>query len=466
MINFGTSGWRAVMGEEFTFHNVRLCVQAIANVLHGKFPAGTSASSSTTTPASCPSATPSRRPRSCRTTASGFSWRSATRPPRPRPARSSAAGPRAGSTSRPPSTRPSTTASSTTPRRAPRPLPEETEAIEAEIRELEKGFDFFPRYPRSEAIERIDLREDYLEFLQKKIDFDGHPRSGLRIGVDLLYGTSREYLDEILEDNGIPIEEIHGYIDPYFGGIAPSCTEENLAELKRLVRDKKCDLGLATDADGDRFGIVDREGTFVLQNLILALLLQYLVDPEGLAGRRGPLGRDDPPDRPHRPAARPAALSNARRVQVHRRPLPPGPDHLRRRGERLPRRQGPPPREGRHHRRPAGGRDGRRLGQEPLGDPEGPLQGVRRAGRRPEDPAADAGPGESPEGLLENPPSALGCRKVEAVETMDGIKLDFADDAWLLLRFSGTEPLIRCYAEAASSRELDDLLARGMELVS
>ena len=68
--------------------------------------------------------------------------------------------------------------------------------------------------------------------------------------------------------------------------------------------------------------------------------------------------------------------------------------------------------------------------------------------------------------FVENPPSAMGARKVESVEIKDGINLDFAEDAWLHLRFSGTEPVIRCYAEAASSRELDDLLARGMEFIS
>ena len=118
--------------------------------------------------------------------------------------------------------------------------------------------------------------------------------------MDLLYGTSREYLDEILEENRVPIEEIHGYIDPYFGGIAPSCTEENMAELAALVRNTKCDFGIATDADGDRFGIVDHQGRVVVQNLILSLLLNYLVGVKGWRGG-GPFRGYHPFLRSHRP---------------------------------------------------------------------------------------------------------------------------------------------------------------------
>jgi phosphoglucomutase len=63
-----------------------------------------------------------------------------------------------------------------------------------------------------------------------------------------------------------------------------------------------------------------------------------------------------------------------------------------------------------------------------------------------------------------DPPSRLGNRKIEATEAIDGIKLDFANDTWLLLRFSGTEPLIRCYAEAETKKELDQLMKLGLEI--
>src|SRR4030065_581744 len=92
---------------------------------------------------------------------------------------------------------------------------------------------------------------------------------GHRVGRNIVNRHSREYLDEILEDNGIPIEEIHGYVDPYFGGITPSCSEQNLRELGRLIREKKCGLGIATDADGDGFGLLDQNGRFIVPTILL-----------------------------------------------------------------------------------------------------------------------------------------------------------------------------------------------------
>lgn len=66
--------------------------------------------------------------------------------------------------------------------------------------------------------------------------------------------------------------------------------------------------------------------------------------------------------------------------------------------------------------------------------------------------------------LRKNPPDKLGEREVIGVETIDGIKLDFTDDDWLLLRFSGTEPIIRCYAEAGNNKEVNKLIKHGLEL--
>ncbi|MCU0244250.1 MAG: hypothetical protein MUE80_05830, partial [Acidobacteria bacterium] len=284
MIRFGTSGWRGVMGEDFTFRNVRVVVQAAANYLkakHGDSPVTVVVGYDTRflsdryaleaakllarngirvllSERDAPSQALACQiiKRKCQ---GGINFTASFNPPRYNGLKFNAA------TGAP-------------------ALPAVTDAIEEEVRRLMPGFTSPPSAGPDGAITRIDLQSDYLCDLQGKIDFAALRSAGLKIVADPLYGTSREYLDEILEENGVEVESLHGYVDPYFGGVSPSCTEENLAELKARVVETGAGLGLATDADGDRFGIVDEAGAFVHPNVILALLLDYLVRVKGLRG--------------------------------------------------------------------------------------------------------------------------------------------------------------------------------------
>ncbi len=466
MIKFGTSGWRAVMGEEFTFHNVRVVVQAAANFLLEQYPdqpvsivvnydtrflseryaleAAKVLSRNKIRALLSDRDAPSQAQayqiikRGCQ---GGINFTASFNPPEYNGLKFN------------------------THTGAPA-LPEVTDRIEEEIQRLAKDFANVPAYPRAEHISRIDLQADYLEFLQGKIDFDVIRRSGIKVGVDLLFGTSREYLDEILERNGVPIEEIHGYVDPYFGGVIPSCTEENLRELKRLVRDKKCDLGVATDADGDRFGILDQAGNFIHQNEILAVLLDYLVVTKGW---RGGVARSVTTTRLIDRIARRHGL------EIYKTPV--GFKYMADlflQGKIIFGGEESACIAVKDHLPEKDGIFAGLLVTEMIAASGKNLSEIRKAlfreygnlvgGQRilPRTPAREKRLKE----FIENPPSALGARKVENIEIKDGINLEFADDAWLHLRFSGTEPVIRCYAEAASSRELDDLLARGMEFVS
>jgi len=345
-------------------------------------------------------------------------------------------------------------------------MPQETNEIEAEVKRLQPSFSVLPSYPRLEYIEKVDLRPDYLAFIQKKIDFPLIRRSRLRVAVDLLFGTSREYLDEILEENHIPLVEIHGYIDPYFGGVTPSCSEENLAELKRLVLDQKCNLGIATDADGDRFGIVDEKGALVNQNLILGLLLNYVVDHKGWRGG----------------VARSVATTHlvdriARKYDLPLFKTPVGFKYLadlflRRKiifgGEEsacLAIRGHLPEKDGIF----AGllvaemlAATGRTLTQ--LSEDLFRQYGCRVDGQKNISLTPDRE--KRLRRLMRNPPRKLDGRAVVGVETLDGLKLDFDDDDWLLLRFSGTEPLLRCYAESGSKKEMSRLMKFGLKMLS
>jgi len=345
-------------------------------------------------------------------------------------------------------------------------LPEVTDEIEKEVSVLQGQYAFCPYYPKSEFIEEIDLQREYLSFIQKKIDFEAIRESGIKIAVDLLYGTSREYLDGILEENQIPLEEIHGYIDPYFGGVIPSCTEENLGELKKLVKETNCHLGIATDADGDRFGIVDEGGKFVIQNLILSLILNYLISKKKWKGG----------------VARSVATTHlidriARKYGLLLYKTPVGFKYIADlflRGEII-----------------FGGEESACLAvKKHLPEKDGIFAGLlvaemmassgkslvsqvddlfreygKRVGGQKIIPLTSERE-KKIKMLIKKPPAQLGGRKVINVETIDGLKLDFEDDDWLLFRFSGTEPVIRCYAEAGTKKELKHLMKLGLEKLS
>jgi phosphoglucomutase len=133
-------------------------------------------------------------------------------------------------------------------------------------------------------VEDVDLRKSYLDDLKKKIDFDPIKKGKLKIVVDLLYGTGRDYLDSTLRDAGCAVTIVHGQRDPLFGGRSPEPSEENLAELSETMKKGRFDIGLAVDGDADRFGIMDQDGTYINPNQVLALLLDYLCRTRGWKG--------------------------------------------------------------------------------------------------------------------------------------------------------------------------------------
>ncbi|HNT32266.1 MAG TPA: hypothetical protein PKN49_07620 [Candidatus Aminicenantes bacterium] len=463
MISFGTSGWRAVMGEEFTFQNVRLVVQALANLLRAKY-AGADVSvlvNYDTRFLSERFAVEAARILSHNKIQVFLSERDAPSQAQAYQIikRRAQGGINFTASFNPPEYNGLKYNVETG---APA-MPAETDALEKEIRRLQGDYSVFPGYPRTEYIERIDLRSDYLAFIQDKIDFEIIRKAGIKVAVDSLYGTSREYLDETLSENGIPVEEIHGYIDPYFGGIAPSCTEENLTELRRLVRDKKCDLGIATDADGDRFGIVDHRGHYILPNLVLAVLLEYLV---AVKGWRGGIARSVATTHLIDRIARAYDLPVYRTkvgfkfladLWLQNKIVFGGEETASLAVARhLPEKDGIM----------AGlltaemvAASGRRLSDLIVGL-------FRKYGERiglqkniPSNPERT----RNLRRLIKVPPSRLAGRPVENIETIEGIKFDFKGDDWVLLRTSGTEPLIRCYAEAGTKRDLRALVKAALE---
>jgi len=163
---------------------------------------------------------------------------------------------------------------------------EVTDPVEVRYRELEGQWDDV-YLPQPHRIVSCDPKPTYLQRLQELIDWEAIRKSGLTVVVDPLFGTSREYLDHILMENGVPVTVIHNTRDPFFGGYAPECTSENLTRLRDVMRQTGADLGLSTDGDGDRFGILDHGARLKESNLALALVLDYLARRRGLKGKVG-----------------------------------------------------------------------------------------------------------------------------------------------------------------------------------
>jgi alpha-D-glucose phosphate-specific phosphoglucomutase len=167
-------------------------------------------------------------------------------------------------------------------------LPEITKDIETRANNL-LDKNSIPAMPLAEAKQKgmdedADLKRFYLDDLRKKIDFDPIRKAKLKIAVDLLYGTGRDYLDSLLRDSSCGISVVHGHRDAFFGGRPPEPSEENLAELAALTKKNRLDIGLAVDGDADRFGVVDSDGTYINPNQVLALLLDYLCRTRGWKG--------------------------------------------------------------------------------------------------------------------------------------------------------------------------------------
>ncbi len=167
-------------------------------------------------------------------------------------------------------------------------LPETTKDIETRANALiEKNS--IPSMAIAQAksaglVEDVDLKKSYLDDIRKKIDFDVIKKGKLKVAADLLYGTGRGYLDNALQDAGCTLSAIHCQRDPLFGGHAPEPSEEHLAELSGIMKKGKFDIGLSVDGDADRFGILDADGTYINPNQVLALVLDYLCRTRGWKG--------------------------------------------------------------------------------------------------------------------------------------------------------------------------------------
>ncbi len=314
--------------------------------------------------------------------------------------------------------------------------------------------------------EEIDPRENYFATLRKLIDFKAIAASGLKIAVNPLYGSGRGYLDRILEESGVSIVKINDHLDPYFGGEPPEPAEAHIEDFINLVRhDDSIGLGLATDGDADRFGIVDSDGGFIEPNYILALLFDYLIRRKGQRGN----------------AARSVATSQlvdkvARYHGVEVLETPVGFKYI---GEYISQEKiliGGEESAGLSIKGHVPEKDGilacllvaemvaveQRSLKELLADlyaRVGELY-TKRINIRLSSQLEEALPKK-----LERELTAFGDCEIERIIRIDGNKYLFKDGSWLLFRKSGTEPVVRLYAEAASLAALNHLIGLGRDFI-
>ena len=231
-IRFGTSGWRAVLADEFTFGNARRVVAAIAHVLLREGFAPEMAARPVPTPVL---AFEIRR----RGAAGALNFTASHNPPRYLGIKFS------------------------TSDGAPA-LPEVTDRVEKEI----AGVAEMPP-PEEAKVPRFDPVAPYLAELGKKVRAEDVGRGAPHFSLDFRYGTSSGFLDAFLERTGARLERLNAKADPLFGGESPQCGEKELVRLGEAVRKHGSRLGLSCDGDADRFGVCDETGKYVTPNLLL-----------------------------------------------------------------------------------------------------------------------------------------------------------------------------------------------------
>ena len=467
-IKFGTDGWRGIIAQDFTFDNVRICAQAVADYLKKatlaqrgliigydtRFASEDFASAAAEVVAGngirvslCPSATPTpvisygviarKAGGAIVITAShnpakwnGFKYKSEL----------------------------GTSAS-----------PEVIAQLERHISRI-IGTGKINQMPLSQAlgqgaVEYLDLAPTYIQHLTSLINLDELRQAKMKVVVDPMYGAGIGYFKTLLGDGDIELTEINSQQNPLFPGIQPEPIAANLDKLSTTVKRRKADVGLATDGDGDRLGIVDENGVFLTPLQVYALLCLYLLE---VRGERGPIVKTITT------TSMLYRLGEIFGVPVHEVPV------------------------GFKYVAPlmisknalAGGEESGGYGfRGHMPERDGILAGLYfldlmvKTGKSPSRLInylySKVGPHhfkridvEFPEDEREaiisrvknNPPDAIDGVKVVKVDSFDGFRFTLADGTWLLIRFSGTEPVLRLYTESDSPVRVEKLIERGREI--
>jgi len=315
-------------------------------------------------------------------------------------------------------------------------------------------------------IKRFNPLPSYYDHLRKLIDFDAIAENPQRVVVDSMYGSGRGAIKGILQGTGCEVHEIRGEMNPGFGGVHPEPIAHYLGPLASAISTGHGDIGLATDGDADRIGAMDERGNFIDPHKIMALALQHLVEKRRLSGS----------------AVRTVSTTRmidrlAQKYGLEVIETPVGFNHIADHmlnGDVL-----------------IGGEESGGIsfkGHIPEGD--GVLMGlllieiVASSGASlselVDDLLKEVGPAHyartdlrlqrpvakqaMTQQLADQAPKAIGGEKVVDVVVTDGAKYILKDDSWLLIRPSGTEPVLRVYAEGRSPEMVEALLEYGQQV--
>jgi phosphomannomutase len=298
------------------------------------------------------------------------------------------------------------------------------------------------------------------------VDLEAIRSAGLKVVADPMYGACATLLQELLGGGATSVTTIHDDADPLFGGLHPEPLEQNVDELRRAVSTSGADAGFATDGDGDRIGAFDEKGRFVSPLRIAPLLALSLIRK----GRRGPLGKTFA-----------NTLLLDRIAKHHGLPFSVFPVGFKYIAAEL-----------QAGRMLLGGEESGGIGVEGfIPERDGTLvslmllQAMVEEGKPLSAMVADmtrqfgelryrrrdlACASEDGRRLVErlriDPPATLGGMKITGYEDLDGLKLLFGEDGWILFRASGTEPVLRVYSEAPTLDRLDAVMSDALTLIS
>ncbi len=311
-----------------------------------------------------------------------------------------------------------------------------------------------------------DLVGEYLRKVESFLDKDLIRKAHLRIVHDSMFGVGDGFIEKLLSKSECEVITIHHKYNPGFGGLSPEPIEKNLEDLKRKVKDVGADLGIATDGDADRVGVVDDKGKYLTPHQVFSLLFLYLVEERKMRGgvvKTVSLGYQ--PER----IAKKFALSLDE--------VPVGFKYVCHKMQEKDILLGGEESGGYGFQGYLMERDGilsSLLFVEMITKINKPLSLILsnmedRFGasffKRVDFEEVRVSKSNMIKKLSSSVPSSLGGVPIEGIKTIDGIKFIMKDDSWLLIRPSGTEPKVRVYAEAADEVRLNKIIEEGVQLV-